>query len=294
MIIANPIYDLAFKRLMESERVAKFFIGTLLGQTIEAVTTAPQEFSHYNKDERLAVFRLDFVATILTASGEHKKVLIEMQKAKELTDLMRFRGYLGEQYKKADMVNDRREVLPITSIYVLGFNLPEIDSACIKIGREYTDMITQQTIAERSRFIECLTHDSYVVQTRRISQRYQTQLDKLMSVFAQENFTDDKEVTKQYTHETDDVDIKAIVDILHHVGTDPAERKELDNEIEWRRTYEEWFGDRDRQIIEKDKKIEEKEQALAAEKEKKAAALAAKDAALARIAELEKQLLSKQ
>ncbi|GHT73772.1 hypothetical protein FACS189456_4580 [Bacteroidia bacterium] len=280
MIIANPIYDLAFKRLMENERVAKFFIGTLLGQNIEAVTTTSQEFTRYNDEERLAVFRLDFVATILTDTGEHKKVLIEMQKAKELTDLMRFRGYLGEQYKKEDIVNDRREVLPITSIYVLGFNLPEIDSACIRIGREYTDMITQQTIAERSRFIECLTHDSYVVQTRRISQRYQTRLDKLMSVFAQENFTDAKEVIKQYTHETDDVDIKAMTDILHHVGTDPDERKELDNEIEWRRTYEEWFGERDRKIMEKDKEI-------AAEKEKSAA----KDA---RIAELEKQLLSKQ
>ncbi|GHT10701.1 hypothetical protein AGMMS4956_02560 [Bacteroidia bacterium] len=287
MIIANPIYDLAFKRLMENERVAKFFIGTLLGQTIEAVTATPQEFTRYNKEEQLTVFRLDFVATIRTDTGEHKKVLIEMQKAKELTDLMRFRGYLSEQYKKKDVVNGQLEVLPITSIYVLGFNLPEINSACIRIGREYTDMITQQTIVERSHFIERLTHDSYVVQARRILPRYQTRLDKLMSVFAQENFTDDQEVTKQYTHETDDVNIKEIVDILHHVGTDPAERKELDNEIEWRRTYEEWFGDRDRQIIEKDKALAAEKEKAAAEKEKAAAQAAA---LTARIAELEKKL----
>ncbi|MDR3093184.1 MAG: hypothetical protein LBU62_00890, partial [Bacteroidales bacterium] len=78
MIIANPIYDLAFKRLMENERVAKFFIGTLLGQTIEAVTTASQEFTRYNNAGKLAIFRLDFVATILTDTGERKKVLIEM------------------------------------------------------------------------------------------------------------------------------------------------------------------------------------------------------------------------
>lgn len=30
MVIANPIYDVVFKRMMENERVAKFFIGTLL------------------------------------------------------------------------------------------------------------------------------------------------------------------------------------------------------------------------------------------------------------------------
>jgi hypothetical protein len=270
MIIANPLYDLAFKRLMESERVAKFFIGTLLGQNVVSVTTASQEFTRYDDKGKLAIFRLDFVATILTDSGERKKVLIEMQKAKQLTDLMRFRGYLGEQYKKEDVVNNSRAVLPITTIYVLGFNLPEIESACIKIGREYTDMITQQPIVERSHFIERLTHDSYVVQTRRISPRYQTRLDKLMSVFAQENFTDGSGVVKRYDYATDDVDIRAMTDILHRVGTDPEERIELDNELEWRRTCEEWFGEKDRKIIERDKIIAEKEVALALEKQKAA------------------------
>jgi hypothetical protein len=37
MIIANPIYDTVFKRRMEHERVAKFFIGILLEQYIETV-----------------------------------------------------------------------------------------------------------------------------------------------------------------------------------------------------------------------------------------------------------------
>ena len=34
MIIANPIYDVVFKRLMENERIAKFFISTLLDETV--------------------------------------------------------------------------------------------------------------------------------------------------------------------------------------------------------------------------------------------------------------------
>ncbi len=29
MIIANPIYDVVFKRLTENKKVAKFFIGTI-------------------------------------------------------------------------------------------------------------------------------------------------------------------------------------------------------------------------------------------------------------------------
>jgi hypothetical protein len=114
MVIANPIYDVVFKRLMENERVAKFFIGTLLDETIEAVEVKPQEFTfmqdldledpkvqRYVKkklQQRLLinVFRLDFVATIRNEAGENKKVLIEIQKAKNQIDLMRFRQYLAE------------------------------------------------------------------------------------------------------------------------------------------------------------------------------------------------------
>ncbi len=49
MVIANPIYDIVFKRLMENDRVAKFFMGTLLEENIEAVEVKPQEFI-YPKD----------------------------------------------------------------------------------------------------------------------------------------------------------------------------------------------------------------------------------------------------
>jgi hypothetical protein len=37
MVIANPIYDVVFKQLMENNKVAKFFIGTLLEQNIGSV-----------------------------------------------------------------------------------------------------------------------------------------------------------------------------------------------------------------------------------------------------------------
>ncbi|MBP6386398.1 MAG: hypothetical protein KA327_07210, partial [Pseudarcicella sp.] len=62
MIIANPIYDTVFKKMMENERVAKFFIGTLLDQEIENIEVKPQEFTYTNELLGLAVFRLDFIA----------------------------------------------------------------------------------------------------------------------------------------------------------------------------------------------------------------------------------------
>jgi hypothetical protein len=51
MIIANPIYDVVFKKMMENERVAKFFIGTLLNQTIETIEVKPQEYTYEGEFE---------------------------------------------------------------------------------------------------------------------------------------------------------------------------------------------------------------------------------------------------
>ena len=183
MLIANPIFDVVFKRMMENERVAKFFIGTLLEQTIENVVVKPQEFTYTDKLAGLAVFRLDFIATIKTESREHKKVLIEIQKAKNQVDLMRFRNYLGEQYKKEDNVNNEKQILPITTIYILGFTLPEIETSCLKVERNYKDQINKSMLTTKSDFVENLTHDSFIVQVERITDRYQTRLDKLLSIF---------------------------------------------------------------------------------------------------------------
>jgi hypothetical protein len=45
-IIANPIYDTVFKRLMENQRIVKFFLSTILERQIEDITVLPQEFTY--------------------------------------------------------------------------------------------------------------------------------------------------------------------------------------------------------------------------------------------------------
>ncbi len=320
MIIANPIYDVVFKRLMENEKIAKFFIGTLLDQTIETVEVKPQEYTYQGEldtpeglqavEERMRkrfsiwVYRLDFIATIKTETGEYKKVLIEIQKAKNSIDLMRFRNYLAEQYKKEDKIDNEDVVLPITTIYILGFKLPEIETPCIKVERNYKDMINKVVLTQKSEFVEKLTHDSYVVQVERITGRYQTRLDKLLSVFEQKHFTDDKEITKIFSHDLDIEELKMITDLLHYIGTDPKERKKIEVEQEAHRTvdalladYRKKIAERDKALKEKDKTLQEKDKTLK-EKDK---ALTEKDQALteqqqellalkAQMEELKKQL----
>jgi hypothetical protein len=274
MVIANPIYDVVFKRMMENDKVAKFFIGTLLEQTVENVEVKPQEFTYTDELAGLSVFRLDFIATIKTDNGEYKKVLIEIQKAKNQIDLMRFRNYLAEQYKKEDLINDEKVILPITTIYVLGFKLPEIETHCLKVERNYKDLANKTILSTKSDFVEKLTHDSFVVQVERITNRYQTRLDKLLSVFEQTNFVDDKKIIKEFNHDTDLEEVKIMTDILHHSGTNTEEKKKIETEQEAWRTVNAMFEDREKKyqkeleanrkaLTEKDLALTEKDNLIA-------------------------------
>jgi len=274
MIIANPIYDVVFKRLMEDQRIAKFFIETLTGECIVEVDLKPQEFTYNDRLAGIAVYRLDFVATIQVADNTYKKVLIEIQKAKNAVDLMRFRNYLAEKYKKEDEIltaqGKTRAALPIITIYLLGFKLAEIESAVIKVNRLYLDLMTNTVIDAKSEFIEKLTHDCYVVQIPRIQPKLQSKLDVLLSIFEQNDFTDEREITKNYTYAINDDVMKNIVDVLHHAGTDPIERLELEKEQEALRVFEvgmqalkQTISQKDRELDEKQRELSEKDQLIA-------------------------------
>ncbi len=45
MRIANPIYDVVFKYLMEDAKIAKLLISSIIGEEIESLDFRPQEFT---------------------------------------------------------------------------------------------------------------------------------------------------------------------------------------------------------------------------------------------------------
>ncbi|MEM6967606.1 MAG: hypothetical protein AAF573_22775, partial [Bacteroidota bacterium] len=104
------------------------------------------------------------------------------------------------------------------------------------------------------------------VQVRRIGERYQTRLDKLLSVFEQRNFVDTSEVTKEYNNDIDEEEVKIITEILHHSGTNPEERKAIEKEQEAWRSVNAMFEDREKAYLaaleKKDKALGEKDKAL--------------------------------
>nr|VFK47960.1 MAG: hypothetical protein BECKTC1821D_GA0114238_10553 [Candidatus Kentron sp. TC] len=125
MRIANPIYDVVFKYLLQNNEIAILILSTIIEEEILALDLPPQETAVTLENRSFTVYRLDFSARIKTAGGAEKHVIIEIQKAKFATDIMRFRRYLGDQYSKGFPVAGEKapKAIPIIGIYFLGYRL---------------------------------------------------------------------------------------------------------------------------------------------------------------------------
>lgn len=187
MIIANPLYDVVFKYLLEDVEIARELLSTILGEEVQSLEVKPQETST-ETGGGINILRVDFKAILKKKSGELNKVLIELQKAKQAFDVMRFRRYLGDNYRKEDVVLNEQETsekrpLPIVTIYFLGFPLDNIPSGVIKINREYRDVVTQEILDIKEDFVELLTHDSYLIQVRKLRQTVAQQTGACIASF---------------------------------------------------------------------------------------------------------------
>ena len=272
-LIANPIYDTVFKKLMENNRIAKFFISTILKEEVVSVTICPQEFTYKKEKNKptnigYSIFRLDFMATIKTKQGKYKKILIEVQKSWDESDITRFRNYLGEQYKRKEIIDGQETVLPIIVIYILGFNLEGVPYASLRCNHFCTDMQEEDIVSVKSKFIDCTTHDSYIIQTGRIKDaRCRNRLDELLSLFEQNHFVwENTEIGKEYLHQSEDEDIQLITSVLQEIIANPKEREEIEKEAEALRIIDDLFGKTNRkqkkELEQKDKELKEQKKEL--------------------------------
>ena len=79
-----------------------------------------------------------------------------------------------------------------------------------------------------------------------------------MSIFEQNYFVETNTV-KEYNYLIDNEDIKRMVDNLHYVGTEPTEKKKIEDEKEAWRTVEAMYQERAQKLL---KQLEEKDKAL--------------------------------
>jgi len=296
--IANPIYDVVFKYMMEDNAVATLLVSSIIGEEIISLEPKPQEYTVdkvTTEGSTLTVYRLDFSAKIKTPDG-HKLIIIEMQKASFPADIMRFRRYLGKQY--ADENNSIKhkdgtiEALPIYTIYFLGDELGIRRTPVLKIYPIVIDLGDEQIVESKSEFIEMLNHQSWVVQISCIQEPRRNELELLLSVFDQNNRTSNNhilnvreedfpekyrplirrlkqaaaipEVKEQMTAEDE---VLSYIKNLERIAASKVEKEkdvviaQKDRELEEKdRELEE----KDRELEEKDRELEEKDRELKA------------------------------
>jgi hypothetical protein len=278
MRIANPIYDTVFKYLMEDNQLAKLLLSTIIDEDIVELVFRPQERTTEVGSRYLTVYRLDFAATVKNAEGETRQVLIEIQKAKLATDIMRFRRYLGEQYRDPNNVQPAggsgneggpRQALPLLTIYFLGHSLDHTRAPVIRVRRESYDLTTGKKLQAKEPFIESLTHDSYVIQIPHLRHEHRTEVEELLQIFDQGRIHDNRHFL-----EIDEAEIperyRPILRRLQRAVAEPevAEAMELEDEVlEELQSLE---REVERERAEKNKAMAEREKAMA-EKERERA-----------------------
>ncbi|HMQ47365.1 MAG TPA: hypothetical protein PKA00_08285 [Saprospiraceae bacterium] len=190
MRIANPLYDTAFKYLMSNDRLARKVLSVILDKEVLSIELSQQELVKEDQERQFTMYRLDFKARICDASGREETVLIELQKSKLPTNELRFRTYLGHAYlqKKQEKGPDNQErelAWPIISIYIMGYNLPDIPVMAVKVDRCIMDISRREELKIQSDFIDLLTHVCYILQVRRLPQERRTRIEKFMTLFNQ-------------------------------------------------------------------------------------------------------------
>jgi hypothetical protein len=227
VIIVNPIYDIVFKYLMQDIEVAKAILSAILGvpvthlqfaaheRVLEAGSIAQTDEPLKQALRNLSLFRIDFVAIVVTSDGKEKEVLIEVQKAKLVADVWRFRQYLSLRYReerrKPEEQTEKQtgkkgstwtdHALPVVMIMILGFEADKGLGPGVKVERSYRRLFTGELVKQRNDFLECLSHDLYLLQARKLRRGAGEGAERLLSVFSQQGFVDDGQQLIDYPME---------------------------------------------------------------------------------------------
>jgi hypothetical protein len=291
MKVANPIYDIVFKYLMEDQRIARTILSALLKVDVLDVEIRPHEYSDDTRDT-LSIFRIDFGATIRDATGHERMILIELQKTWLETETLRFRQYLGIHYSNPKNIQKDGSALPMVAVYLLGHKVGSIEEPVLYVNQQSCDydgnIITKGL---PNAFVDSLTHNSIIVQIPRLHGHINNRLERVLSIFDQSNRdkNDSRLLTIDDAMYENDADMERIIHRLTMAASDADMRHKMNVEDEYYSIIEK----RDTEILIRDKQLAEKEVLLT----EKDAQLTEKDAQLtekdAQLTEKDAQLTEK-
>jgi len=169
--------------MLEDSKTAKLFLSAIIGEKIEELEFSAQERTveikpPANENTPLTVCRLDFSAKIKTETG-FKTVIIELQKAKYLSDLMRFRRYLGLHYQSADNSYDAKQIRAreIYCIYFLDYGMDLPERPVLKVNYKVWDAYSGDEFPATCEFVSGLQHRMGIVQNHQLFVRLRNGLE---------------------------------------------------------------------------------------------------------------------
>jgi len=264
MHVANPIYDVVFKYMLEDNKVAKLFLSAIIGEEITELEFSAQERLVEIKKPRnaeipLTVCRFDFSAKIKTETG-FKTVAIELQKAKYSSDLMRFRRYLGLHYQSPNNTYDAKQdkARQIYCIYFLDYGMDLPPRPVLKVDYTVQDAYTGDEFPASGEFVSGLHHRSWIVQIRQLKQHRRNDLEKILSIFDQSTVTDSRRHILDVDEDIFPEEYQQIIRRLRRAMEDPKKRGEMDLEDDILKELQ----DKEREIEEKGREIEEKNKTI--------------------------------
>ena len=298
--VCNPIYDTVFKYLVEDERVAKVLLGGILNKKIETVEIKGHECAYQNDDNNLKLLRFDFAGTIENPDGTKETVTIELQKASEPEEVMRFRKYFGIQMaseSNADAVTKYRrnkDKTPyivkkprhIYGIFILGHSLGEgFEYPLIKGSTVFYDeddnVLNFKTQCE---FLKGMTYHLYIIQIPFLPEKPKKPLEKLFRAFDQRYKLDyDSKYLELSEDKDDNSGYNVIFRRLLYAAADEQLRGNLDLEDYAERLYaireaekedlEDELKEKNQLLVEQKSQLMQKESQLAEQKKQLAASI---------------------
>jgi hypothetical protein len=279
MQIANPIYDVVFKYLMEDNKVAKIFLSAITELEILELEPQPQEMIvHDESRTKWKAYRLDFSAKIKTKEGDLRIITIEVQKSRVLNESMRFRKYIGRQYMKEEYfslvkINESKELkigIPILCIYFTGESIVGYEkNAVLSIETKIKDRYSQEELEVRSLYLESLFHQGIIINIPALSKRRRNEVEKILSIFDKENMDKDHHIMN--VKETDFSEkFWPIIRRLQNAAQSTKVREVMTVEDEYwaeLEDYRELVASKDEQIL-NEKKLKEEERKLKEEERK--------------------------
>ena len=263
--IANPIYDIVFKYLMEDERIVKTLLSALLKKDVVEAEVRKHEYTNGRRD-KISMFRIDFGAKVREADGSTHLVLIELQKTWLETETLRFRQYLGAQYANPDnMLKDDNPMgygIPMVTVYLLGHKVGDIEEPVLYVQhKSYNYDGEEVTVGLPDPFVDSLVHDSIIVQIPRLHGNVNNRLEVLLSVFDQtrKDKHNRQVMNIDESEYEDDAEMMHIIHRLLAAAADAKLRQDMNVEDEYFLAIE----NRDTAIMQRDKLIKEQDKQIA-------------------------------